>query len=382
MRILVTNDDGISSEYIKLLAKTATKFGEVVVVAPKNQCSAMSQHITLRRNMEISEYDMGIENVKAYAIDGSPADCVRTSFLGLFKEKFDLVLSGINEGANCGFDIQYSATVGAGLEATTYGVKTICLSQHIENGIKNDEVLNDKLSEIIDMLIDKKNPDGCLFNVNFPACSLKDFKGIVYDRKPAGVAFWDDQYEVITNENGQKEITLKSWPKVEHNEGTDTRAIHDGFISIGIIKNFVFEHEHLHENAYEEKLKKESYENDEKYHEYMHEHSIEHSHEYDYEHNHNHEYGHTHTHTHENSKAVINRFARAIGHLESVKRMVENNRDCSEVLIQLAAVQAALNNTGKIILKDHINHCIVDAVKEGDMGELDELNKAIDRFMK
>jgi len=91
---------------------------------------------------------------------------------------------------------------------------------------------------------------------------------------------------------------------------------------------------------------------------------------------------HSHTHTHENTKAVLNRLSRAIGHLESVKRMVEDGRDCSEVLVQLSAVKSALNNTGKIILQDHIKHCLVDAVQTGDMQEIEELNKAIDQFMK
>lgn len=91
---------------------------------------------------------------------------------------------------------------------------------------------------------------------------------------------------------------------------------------------------------------------------------------------------HSHTHTNENTKAEINRLSRAIGHLESIRRMVEEGRDCSEVLIQLSAVKSAINNTGKVILQDHIQHCIVDAVKDGDMEALEELNKAIDRFMK
>lgn len=91
---------------------------------------------------------------------------------------------------------------------------------------------------------------------------------------------------------------------------------------------------------------------------------------------------HSHTHTHTNTKAVLNRLSRAIGHLESIKRMVEEGRDCSEVLIQLSAVKAAINNTGKVILQDHIQHCLVDAIESGDMQEIEELNKAIDRFIK
>ncbi|GAA6492713.1 metal-sensing transcriptional repressor [Candidatus Bariatricus faecipullorum] len=91
---------------------------------------------------------------------------------------------------------------------------------------------------------------------------------------------------------------------------------------------------------------------------------------------------HTHAHSHTQTKAVINRFSRAIGHLEAVKKMVENGQDCSEVLIQLAAVRAALTNTGKIILKDHLDHCIVDAVTENDPEALEKFKKALEQFIK
>lgn len=89
---------------------------------------------------------------------------------------------------------------------------------------------------------------------------------------------------------------------------------------------------------------------------------------------------HEHKHKHENTKAVLNRLSKACGHLESIRRMVESGRDCTEVLIQLSAVKSAINNTGKIILKDHIDHCIVDAVEEGNEEALIELNKAIESF--
>jgi DNA-binding FrmR family transcriptional regulator len=94
------------------------------------------------------------------------------------------------------------------------------------------------------------------------------------------------------------------------------------------------------------------------------------------------QHSHSHTHTHTQTKAVVNRLSRAIGHLESVKRMVQEGRDCSEVLIQLAAVRAALNNTAQIILKDHIAHCLVDAVEKDDSSTMENLNKAIEHFMK
>ena len=130
------------------------------------------------------------------------------------------------------------------------------------------------------------------------------------------------------------------------------------------------DHEHSHDHAY------------------LHEHNIPHLHHesdvHDEAHNHahSHDAANGHGHVHENTQAVLNRLSRAIGHLESVRKMVADGRDCSEVLIQLSAVKSAINNTGKIILQDHIEHCIVDAVEHGDKDAIKELERAIDRFMK
>ena len=119
-------------------------------------------------------------------------------------------------------------------------------------------------------------------------------------------------------------------------------------------------------------------------HAYLHEHGIAHTHEHNHEHDHEHDHAHDHAHphVHENTKAVLNRLSRAIGHLQSVRKMVEDGRDCSEVLIQIAAVRSAINNVGKVILQDHIQHCIVDAVEQDDAQALDDLCQAIDKFIK
>ena len=109
---------------------------------------------------------------------------------------------------------------------------------------------------------------------------------------------------------------------------------------------------------------------------------IEHSHHATCGHGHSHGIDHVHGHVHENQRAVVNRLARAIGHLEKVKRMVEDGHDCSDILVQLAAVRSALDNTGKVILKDHMRHCIVDAVSAGETDSIDDLCQAIDKFMK
>ena len=119
-------------------------------------------------------------------------------------------------------------------------------------------------------------------------------------------------------------------------------------------------------------------------HAHDHTHDHDHIHPHDHEHNHDHAHGHSHGHTHDPAevKSIVNRLSRAIGHLESVKNMVAEGRDCSEVLVQLSAVRSAINNTGILILQSHINHCIIDAVQEGDMNAVVDLNNAIMRYFK
>lgn len=90
---------------------------------------------------------------------------------------------------------------------------------------------------------------------------------------------------------------------------------------------------------------------------------------------------HSHAHSHTETKAVLNRMSKIIGHMESIKTMVETGRDCSEVLIQLAAVKSAIGGVSRVIIKDHIDHCIVDAVRENDMESIEELKSAIDKFI-
>lgn len=127
---------------------------------------------------------------------------------------------------------------------------------------------------------------------------------------------------------------------------------------------------------------------------YEHEHSeIQRARGHDYEfmktrdaHVHDHEHPgeetiHRHVHTQAEKKAVLNRLSKAIGHMEAVRRMVERDEDCSAVLIQLAAVRSAINNTGKLVLKNHINHCIMEAVEENDRQAIEMLDQAIDKFM-
>jgi len=90
---------------------------------------------------------------------------------------------------------------------------------------------------------------------------------------------------------------------------------------------------------------------------------------------------HPHLHSDNENRAVINRLSRAIGHMQSVKRMVEDGRDCSEILIQLAAVKSAINNASKVVIKNHMNHCIKQAFLQGEQEQIDMLTTAIDKLI-
>ncbi len=113
-----------------------------------------------------------------------------------------------------------------------------------------------------------------------------------------------------------------------------------------------------------------------------HSHDHEHTHEHDHGHTHGHGHNHSHTHNPEDIKKIVNRLSKSIGHLEKVRKMLIDGQDCSDVLIQLAAVKSEVNGAGKALLKEHISQCIVEAIQENDQEAIDHMNKAIDSFMK
>ena len=116
--------------------------------------------------------------------------------------------------------------------------------------------------------------------------------------------------------------------------------------------------------------------------EHTHTHDHAHDHTHDHTHEHTHEHSHTHTHDPEHIKKILNRFSRSIGHLESVRRMVERGEDCSDVLIQLAAVKGEINKISQLILKEHLDHCIIDAIETHDHEAIEKINDAIEKMIK
>lgn len=239
MRILVVNDDGIAALGIRRLAACAAKFGEVWVVAPANQCSAMSQRITVRGSIEVRKVDFPIEGVKAYSVGGTPADCVKVALHDLLPEKPDIVFSGINEGYNAGYDILYSGTIGAAVEALSNGIPAIAFSSEA-NGIY--DVVDAYLEPIAKELMTQKLAANELWNVNFPGCSLEEYQGILKERVPAQQQLYMDHYVKSEIENGDFVLEVRGIPVSTAEEGTDIRAVLDRYISIGVVCNAVIKY--------------------------------------------------------------------------------------------------------------------------------------------
>lgn len=233
-KILITNDDGIDSDGLIRLAKVAMEFGEVWVVAPHSQRSAMSHSITLRHSIEAWEVDFPVPGIRAYACDGTPADCVRIGVLNIVPGKPDHVFSGINYGYNLGSDLQYSATAGAAFEASFQKIHTIAFS---EDADEMHEVTDEYIKDIMGDLLDKPLEINQIWNVNFPSCRLKDCKGILKGRTVSTDEFYKDRYIEKKVSPGKISYMVEGIRNYEASLGTDLRAILDNYVSVGIATN-------------------------------------------------------------------------------------------------------------------------------------------------
>lgn len=233
-KILITNDDGINADGIIRLAQAATEFGEVWVIAPDSQRSAMSHSITLRHSVNAWKVDFPVPGVHAYACSGTPGDCVRIGSLNIVPEKPDHVFSGINYGFNAASDIQYSATAGAAFEAAFQGIHTIAFS---EDACEIHEVTERYLKEIIAELLNKPLGVNQIWNVNFPGCQLAECNGILRNREVSTDAFYVDRYIETTVSEDKVSYMVEGIRNYSALEGTDLKAIFDNYISIGIATN-------------------------------------------------------------------------------------------------------------------------------------------------
>lgn len=221
-KILITNDDGIEAHGIKILTRIARRFGEVVVVAPKTEQSAMGQGITVHTPITIHKLETGGDGVDAYTITGKPADCVKVA-LDHLNFKPDFVWSGINNGPNLGTDVLYSGTVGAALEAVVYGIPSAAFSCPRGDFL----VAEQELEEVINYLFEKDlwQKDATI-NVNFPIHGESTSKGIRMTRQGQRIIVAEYRFDV------DKYWQMGRLVEQINEPDTDVRAVEEGYISI------------------------------------------------------------------------------------------------------------------------------------------------------
>ena len=220
MRILITNDDGISAPGIRLLAEWAKKLGEVTVVAPKVEQSGMSHAIQFVHPIEIKKVPF-IEGMEAYSMDSTPADCVRFGVLGL-ERKYDLVLSGINKGVNVGVDLVYSGTVAAIFEAARLDTPGIAFSTFPDSQEEAAKYFDKVYNFITDNALFDKN---LIYNVNIP----DEVKGIHLTYQ--GSQYFSDIFKKCEGDM-YEQVGARIEDVCPDDIKRDTVAIHKGYISI------------------------------------------------------------------------------------------------------------------------------------------------------
>ena len=231
MRILLTNDDGFDAENIKILYKELSKNHEVWIVAPKNNCSGMSAAISYLNEIEVTKVDDRI-----YAVDGTPADCSYLGLLSIVDFEFDIVVSGINHGANIGNDVLYSGTVGAAVGGRNLKYPPIAISVASYDA-KDIEFITKKSIELIEKIVSSNEIfNGKVININFPDINKEEFKGFIatglskrgIPAKPIRIDNQDskDLYKYRYNLSGEP---------LKDNFMTDAEAIKTGYVSVSVL---------------------------------------------------------------------------------------------------------------------------------------------------
>lgn len=229
MHILLTNDDGIEAPGLLALRQELVSLGKVTAVAPEEECSGIGHSITLGSSIILRKV-RDEEGDLRYAVEGTPADCVKIALGGLLKESFDIVVSGINWGANAGMNLLYSGTVAAALEAAYSGSLGVAAS--LERGPQADfGAAAQTTRSILEIFLKRKLPHRCAFSINIPARPLKEIKGIRVC--PQSTEFFQEAFRHTSLPDGREEISL-----IGQNDGpltsgaSESALLSRGFVTV------------------------------------------------------------------------------------------------------------------------------------------------------
>ena len=225
-RILISNDDGVYAPGIRYLAKEMRRFGEVVVVAPSSNQSAVSHALTMSRPLRINRIE---ENM--YAVDGTPTDCITLAFHEILRKRLpDIVVSGLNHGANMGEDVTYSGTVAAALEGAIMGLPAVAASMTTHDAEGKSFISASKfIRRLVANIIDRM-PRSTLLNVNFPKMPRGGYRA--YEMTRLGRRVYSDIISARTDLSHRPYYWIGGEPTWDQVEGTDAGAVKSGKVSI------------------------------------------------------------------------------------------------------------------------------------------------------
>ena len=229
-KILVTNDDGITSKGISTLIEVAKSFADVLVVAPDKPQSATGHSITIHHPLRLNEFHQ-YEGVEAYSCSGTPVDCVKLAIYEILKGKPDLLLSGINHGENTSTNVLYSGTMSAAVEGAMEGIPSIGFSLANFSADADFTAAQWAAHEVIASALKNKFPLNTCLNVNIPDISVSAIQGFKVSRQAH--AFWADRFEKREDQFGKPYYWLTGeFSDVDQHEDTDLHAMKNGYVSI------------------------------------------------------------------------------------------------------------------------------------------------------
>lgn len=228
--ILVTNDDGVFAPGLRVLTEVAKKHGDVVVVAPDKPQSGMGHAVTINGILRFAAVDL-LEGVTAYSTTGTPVDCVKLAIFKVLNRKPDLLLSGINHGANSSINVIYSGTMSAALEGAVEGIPSVGFSSLDHRHSADLEGARYVADVVVGNMLRHGLAEGICLNVNIPACPKDALKGIRVCRQAK--AFWLDEFDHRTDPGGKDYFWLTGqFKNFDKGEDTDEYALEHQYVSV------------------------------------------------------------------------------------------------------------------------------------------------------
>lgn len=229
--ILVTNDDGIFAKGIRTLVEQMTELGEVWVIAPDSPQSGMGHAVTIRDILRVDEVDYDVAGVRAFACTGTPVDCVKLAIYRVMGRKPDLLVSGINHGANSSINVIYSGTMSAAVEGAIEGVPSIGFSLLDLSATADFNASRPFVSALARRVLEHGLPKGTCLNVNIPKLPLEALRGIKICRQANG--YWSDAFDKRVDPGGGEYYWMSGkFVNPDKGEDTDEWALENGYVSV------------------------------------------------------------------------------------------------------------------------------------------------------